>query len=494
MYDVGEHLPIGGLEPGSTLLVVGPPMTGKRLLSMRLLAEGFDRGEAAALVSTDSSAPDIRASVADVYGESVDSLPFGVVDCVGEMGSRDELGRLDRRVGSPADLTGIGMELTDLMETLYDEHSAEIRVGLLTLTTMSMYASPEQVVRFLHVMSARITEAEGLGVVVAHSDTMEQEHLQQLRSFVDGVVEVRETADGSSELRVVGLESKSTAWVPLDTSQRPSPTGTGGRPTDSLPAVDVPDSLAAVLEAVKGDTPTLTITNFDGAAATLSEIERYFDRHNVTVRQASLDVPEPRSVALLHHGDDLLGAETVTVLRNAIELESADEETFGSRRTPSLLDQLDQSVFGASAADKSLLIDVSHTIEMLAERNGGGRLHAGFQQFSRLADDDRSARIYRRLSEAGTSVTVYGIPDAELDLEGVRARGYDTDEIAESWFVVYDGDGDPAEQAALLAIERDDSSEYDGFWTYESDIVRQLDAYLRQTYAGDETARELSMD
>jgi KaiC/GvpD/RAD55 family RecA-like ATPase len=485
MYDVADLLPVDGLDPGSTLLVVGPPMTGKRLLGMRLLERGFDHGEAAAIVTTDSSAADVRDLIAQLHGDSVESLPLGVVDCVGEMQQTDGLGPLDHRVTSPADLTGIGMELTDLMEELYTDHSTRLRMGLFSLTTMSMYASAEQVIRFIHVLSNRISEAAGVGFVVAHSDTMDDEHLQRLRSFVDGVVEVREADDGESELRVVGVDDGPTDWVSFSSTLRRSRTVSDRR---SEPMeVDVPESLRAVMDEVQMGRPTLTVCNYDGSDETLSEIERYFDRHNVAVQRGSLDGEQPRSFALLHRGPDLLASENVQSLRHAIELDAENVDTFGERHASDLLTRLEESVFGASAANKRLLIDVSHTIELLAERNGGGRLHAGFQRFSRLVEDDRSARIYRKLSAAGTDVHVYGVPDADLDFEGVTTHGDDRSEIADSWFVVYDGNGNPDQQAALLAFQIEGTDEYNGFWTYDSDIAGRLDAYLTETYVDSES-------
>lgn len=481
MYEVGDGFPLDSVESGSTLLLTGPPMTGKRRFGLQLLAEGFDHGDAAAVISTDTSSRDVRQSLADAYGSPIDQFPVGVVDAVSETRGQAETGPLDRQLNSPADLTGIGMEFTELIEQLYTNHSKRIRVGLFSLTTMSMYVSTEQVIRFLHVFVNRISEAESVGFVVAHSDTMDEEHLQQIRSFVDGAVEFRETDDGSIELRVVGLGGQQTEWIPsreMGGVAAPETQRSVIQPDD----IDVPSSLQEVLDSVQTDAATLTICNYDGAEETLTDLERYFDRHNVTVRRATMDVETPRSIAMLHHGDDLLGAESVSALRTAIEIESGEIDLPGDRHTPGLLTKLDQSVFGASAASKRLLIDVSHHIEIQAYRNGGGRLHAGFQRFSRLADDERTARIYRRLSAAGTDVHVYGIPDADIEYDDVTTHGSDRPELAESWFVVYDGNGNPDQQAALLAFERDGSGEFDGFWTYDSEIATQLDQYLTQTY------------
>jgi len=491
MYTVGSLLPVDGVDPGSTLLIVGPPMTGKRSLTMELLAQGFDE-EGVAVVSTDTSATEVRDSVARYADSPGEDLPLGVIDCVGDSHGNSGLGSLDSRVSSPADLTGIGMELTTLLEQLYTDYSSRMRFGLISLTTMSMYTDPEQVIRFLHVITSRISEADALGLIVAHSDTMDPEHLQQLRSFVDGVVEVREN-DGETELRVLGLADSNTDWTPFNASQQ-TVAQTDARQLDRSEDVPIADSLRSIFDDVRSGAPTLTVCNYEGESEALGVIERYFDRHGVDVRQASLDVAQPSSVALLHHGDNLLASETVTALLGAIDIDSATDEGFKQRQTSDLLTNLEQSVFGAAAADKPLLIDVSHNVELLANRVGTGRLHAGFQQLSNLVDDEQASRIYERLAKSGVEVHVYGAPDTTTELSGVTVHEDDGEEMAESWFVVYDGGGNPNQRAALLAIERDSTDVFEGFWTYDADIVGPLDAYLTTTYLDDRPAEKAASD
>ncbi|WP_254274067.1 DUF7504 family protein [Haloarcula marina] len=479
MYNVGDSLPVDGVAPGSTLLVVGPPMTGKRELVTRLLAKGFSDGDGVAVVTTDSSAADVRESIAQYAEMPPEGLPLGIVDCLGDAHDRTERHSLDSRVGSPADLTGIGMELTSLLEALYEGHSRTLRVGLLSLTTMSMYAPPEQVVRFLHVVSNRIAEANGVGFVVAHSDTMDEEHLQRLRSFVDGVVEIRER-ETDVQLRVVGVDSEPTAWVPYDRDGRPK-REPGESPSAAALDAPVDDSLRSLLESVRAESPTLTVCNYDGPPETLSVLERYFDRHGIAVREATMDVPQPRGVALLHHGDDVLASESISSLSAAIELQDGPD-AFADRQTSDLLTHLDRSVFGAAAADRALLVDVSHSVEQLAYRTGGGRLHAGFQRLSNLTESPESARIYEKLAESGVEVHLYGVPDTEVTVPGVTVHPADPDsEIAESWFVVYDGGGDPDNRGTLLAVQRGDDT-FEGFWSYDGDIERRAEAYLAATY------------
>ena len=484
MFTVGSLLPVDGVEPGSTLLVVGPPMTGKRDLVMELLAEGLD-DQGVGVVSTDESAPDIRASLAEFRADPGEGLPLGIVDCLGDSHGQSGLSPLDSRVSSPADLTGIGMALTTLMERLYADQSRELRIGLLSLTTLSMYSDPEQVVRFLHAITNRVSEAGALGLVVAHSDTMDESNLQRLRSFVDGVVEVRETESGT-ELRVRGLRGGTSAWTPF-TAGHQTRSQTETRQANYPDDVPTAASLRAILEDVRSQSPTLTVCNYDGPEAELDTVRQYFTRQGVDVRTATLNVEHPRSVALLHYGDDLLGSESVTALNGAIEMDGSGE--FGESQRSDLLGKLERSIFGADSADKPLLIDVSHTIELLANRTGTGRVHAGFQRLSNLVDDSQAARIYERLADSGVDVHVYGSPDTETTLPGITVHREDSEEVNESWFVTFDGGGDQTRQGALLAIERDDGGTFEGFWTYDSEICQRLDAYLTDTYLDDPGGR-----
>jgi KaiC/GvpD/RAD55 family RecA-like ATPase len=492
MYAVGDVLPIDTVDPGSTLLLVGPPMTGKRTLATRLLTAGLDDGEAVAMVAADGSARDVRGTLTDGFGKSVEEYPVGVIDCAGESHDRELTHPLDSRVGSPADLTGIGMELMTLLEGLYTDHSQRIRVGIDSLTTMSMYADPEQVVRFFHVFSNRVTEIDGFGIAVAHSETVDDEFLTQCRSFVDGVVEVREAGQGRRELRVLGLGTGGTDWMPVEqTVERHN--GSSRQRRQPASRGETATSLRAIADDVREDGPTLTLLDPVDEQA-VSTVERYFDRHNVAVRRASTDGAGPNSVALLHRGDDLLASENLLALRNAIEIDEDGTDVFGARRTSDLLSRLDGSVFGTGETDKDLLIDVSHNIELLAARTGDGRLHAGFQAFSRLVDDPQSRQIYQRLADAGVEIHLYGAPDVTVPIDGLTLHGGTDPELTDSWFVVFDGAGDPEMKGALLSFELDEPNTYRGFWTYDEAIVDRIDQYLTGSYVERGGRAELSGD
>lgn len=52
------------------------------------------------------------------------------------------------------------------------------------------------------------------------------------------------------------------------------------------------------------------------------------------------------------------------------------------------------------------------------------------------------------------------------------------EEIETSWFVVFDGDGEDRDKAALVSEGRE-PGRFCGFWTYEPALVDEVLAYLR---------------
>ncbi|PSQ17284.1 hypothetical protein BRD00_08205 [Halobacteriales archaeon QS_8_69_26] len=206
--------PIAGLSPGTTLLVAGPPMIGKYDLALEVLGVGNAAGESGVVVSTRG---DERA-VIDDYARTVpefDPSMLGVVECVS--GTRSggtevtEDGVRVRRAGSPADLTGVGIGASELMQEFDAAGSEGVRLAMDSLATVLMYADFERVCRFLHVLSGRIVQARGVGLFVINPATVDASQYDQLKTLFDGLVELRETEAGR-EYRVRGLRGATREW------------------------------------------------------------------------------------------------------------------------------------------------------------------------------------------------------------------------------------------------------------------------------------------
>lgn len=197
MYDLADAVRNETVEPGTNLLVVGPPMTGKRGLGMRILASGSDRGEGAIVVTTKDGAPRVLEEYAELVTD-LDGIPLGIVDCVTKQQGVNELPEDDRirYASSPVDMTGIGISLSEFLEEFYaDRGLRRNRVLLHSLSTLLMYADLQTVFRFLHVFTGRIQSADALGLYVIDADSHDEQTMNTLKQLFDGLLTVEDGGD-----------------------------------------------------------------------------------------------------------------------------------------------------------------------------------------------------------------------------------------------------------------------------------------------------------
>jgi KaiC/GvpD/RAD55 family RecA-like ATPase len=215
MYGLGEACPGVEVEPGTNLLVTGPPMTGKRDLALEILAHGSRRGDGSIVVTTKDGGDDVRESLREMLGRD-EGGPLGIVDCVSKQQGMNPSPSDDvAYASSPKDMTGIGIQLSEFLEGFYKERGVRRnRILLHSLSTLLMYSNLQTVFRFLHVFTGRVQSADALGVFVIDSTAHDQQTMSTLKQLFDGQIEVREADGGGSELRVKGV-GEDTDWRPV---------------------------------------------------------------------------------------------------------------------------------------------------------------------------------------------------------------------------------------------------------------------------------------
>ncbi|USZ68701.1 recombinase RecA [Halorussus salilacus] len=215
MYGLGEVCPGVEVEPGTNLLVAGPPMTGKRNLALEVLAHGSRRGDGSIVVTTKDGGEDVRATLREMLGRE-EGGPLGIVDCVSKQQGMNPSPSDDiKYASSPVDMTGIGIQLSEYLQEFYKSRGVQRnRILLHSLSTLLMYSNLQTVFRFLHVFTGRVQSADALGVFVIDSTAHDQQTMSTLKQLFDGQIEVREAEDGGSELQVTGVGTE-TDWRPM---------------------------------------------------------------------------------------------------------------------------------------------------------------------------------------------------------------------------------------------------------------------------------------
>lgn len=198
MYDLTPRLD-ATVEPGTNLLLSGPPLSGKRSLMIDVLAAGTDADEGALIVTTKDSAERVLRSYAD--RTPYDGKPVAVVDCVtrqqgGETAESDRI----RYASSPVDMTGIGIKVSEFLQAFGDRGIDRNRVMVHSLSTLLMYSDLQTVFRFLHVFTGRVQSADGLGLFAIDSTAHDDKAMNTLKQLFDGIVTVPE--DGDPDVRL----------------------------------------------------------------------------------------------------------------------------------------------------------------------------------------------------------------------------------------------------------------------------------------------------
>jgi len=200
MYDLSPVLD-ANVDPGTNLLISGPPLTGKRTLALDVLADGTESGEGAIIVTTKDSAKRVLEDFAS--RTPYEDRPVAVVDTVTRQQGVSDIIENERvkYTSSPVDMTGIGIKLSEFLEAFYQDRGIEQnRIMLHSLSTLLMYSDLQTVFRFLHVFTGRIQSVDGLGLFCIDASSHDDQTMNTLKQLFDGIVTTSEDAEPSVRL------------------------------------------------------------------------------------------------------------------------------------------------------------------------------------------------------------------------------------------------------------------------------------------------------
>jgi hypothetical protein len=98
-----------------------------------------------------------------------------------------------RTVENPSDLTGIGIELSELLSGIAAADEEHLVVCFDSITSLLQYADLQRAFRFLHVVTGRVKTADGVGHYHLDPEAHDQQTLATLKGLFDAVVEVEES-------------------------------------------------------------------------------------------------------------------------------------------------------------------------------------------------------------------------------------------------------------------------------------------------------------
>jgi KaiC/GvpD/RAD55 family RecA-like ATPase len=198
---------IGGIDGGTNIMLIGPPMCGKGAILNSIMAAGLRSDEAVILVETRLPGRDALQKLKPPVGARV-----GVVDCVTRalgVNATDTAGV--RHISSPVDLTGVGVRVSQFTDEFGRAEADGLRLGIDSLSTMLMYSSLQTVYRFMHVIAGRIAMQHNLGVYVVDEDMHDAQTVATLKQLFNAVLQAKNEGDHTF-VRAIGLTPQPTPW------------------------------------------------------------------------------------------------------------------------------------------------------------------------------------------------------------------------------------------------------------------------------------------
>ncbi|MEE8402817.1 MAG: RAD55 family ATPase [Candidatus Hydrothermarchaeaceae archaeon] len=190
---------IGDVPPGSNILLVGPPMTGKSLLVRDFFYTGLKNGEGGIYISTKDTATKLYQSFKD---SDRDLQPyedaFGIIDCVSRtlpIESKESIKNVIY-AASAIDMPTISIGLNEFLKKLIKEKQIDkIRVVVESLSNLLMYSNLQTVYRFLHVFTASTRAADAISIYSVEGGMHSPETIATLKQLVQMAIEIQEDGD-----------------------------------------------------------------------------------------------------------------------------------------------------------------------------------------------------------------------------------------------------------------------------------------------------------
>jgi len=204
---------IGGIKKGSNVMLIGPHLSGKEAILHQILYHGAVENENAIITLTTGKSANHILEGFNEYNKTLPLSRIAIVDCVTRSSGFAEIDNENIKfVGSPVDLTGIGVRISQFFEKFFERKNIlNIQLHIDSISTILMYSNIQTVFKFLHVFTGRIKAIGGMGIYVIEKGMHEEQKIAILKHLFDGMIEIKSEND-KKLIRAVGFSSKPTPY------------------------------------------------------------------------------------------------------------------------------------------------------------------------------------------------------------------------------------------------------------------------------------------
>jgi len=209
---------VGGFRRGAIILVLGPPMGGKRSICRNFIATGLRLGEGCIVSCTNTTAEQEHEEFKRILGSDADRFlnegRLAYIDLFSAaIGLPLEERQHIKRIPSASDLTSYNVALRELLSSM---RRKELKVRLLfdSVSTLLLYNPFQMVSRFLHILFGKLRAMNVTSLFLLDEEAHEKSVVATVMGMCNGVLRVK-SEDGK---RLIKYESETTRidWITCD--------------------------------------------------------------------------------------------------------------------------------------------------------------------------------------------------------------------------------------------------------------------------------------
>jgi KaiC/GvpD/RAD55 family RecA-like ATPase len=209
-------LPIGRIDPGTTLVVGSTDLERAQSLGTFLISMGCNEGDGVLFTTTDTPS---EAVLSQCSGFDLDPDVAEVQLIDGTGADRPEYD-IDIEELSSGDLTDLSIKFSVLYDKLTSSGCPRVLASVHTLSAILNTHDLRDSVRFLNSVSSRIKDGGGLLVFVVDASAHDQETLNTLGQVCDGLIQVRAgPTPEENQIRAFGIPEGPDEWLTVPAPQ-----------------------------------------------------------------------------------------------------------------------------------------------------------------------------------------------------------------------------------------------------------------------------------
>lgn len=186
----------GGFPPNTSILLIGPPGSGRTTFCNQFIYHGLEIGQAAIYITFDAPPQQIK-SYMKKFGWNIEGKVIIFIDVY----SWKTGGIIEKyTISDPADLNAFNIVVSRAIKEL--ENMNLKRCAIDSLSTLFLYVPEDLCIRFASIILAKLKRAGTTQLVVINKDMHSEKVMASLEAITDGTVELGVNPFGERTLEI----------------------------------------------------------------------------------------------------------------------------------------------------------------------------------------------------------------------------------------------------------------------------------------------------